>query len=196
MTVKAFAKGDRVRFTGASLHTSSPEYYPAPGTIGIYQGGGWVQWPETSTTGDGRWHAPDSALAPAGIAPEKGAVRTFVLIVRPAACGREEAFIPHLEMHGEQVGRLGMATKFRDVLGRPLAVGDVVELFNRSNVSYGDNTVCCDGSPYVMGIKSSCDGASGSTGYWRLLKKRDHEQVGNGECIDGVRYVKNAEGAT
>ena len=192
--MKAIRKGDRVRFTGRALHASSPEYYPALGVVGIYEGGGWVQWPSGTTSGDNRWHAPDSALDSVGRRHGKRCGGGLLVVISPRESGRADAFTPHLEMHGEHVGDIGAHTSFRDILGRPLAVGDVVEIFNRSNVSYGDNAVCQDGSPYVMGIKSSCDGSTGATGYWRLLRKRRHDEVRHGERVDGVLYVKEDNG--
>jgi hypothetical protein len=194
MHIRSFRKGDRVRFTGAALHASSPEYYPAPGVVGVYEGGGWVQWPNNATSGDDRWHAPDSALETAGLHARKRVARGVIIVVCPRETRKADVFTPHLEMHGERVGVIGAPTKFRDILGRPLAVGDIAEIFNRSNVSYGDNAVCQDDSPYVMGIKSSCDGSTGATGYWKLLRKRGHDEVRHGERIDGVLYVKAEAG--
>jgi len=237
MSTIAYRKGDRVRFDGWELHSASPAYYPKPGVVGVYQGGGWVQWPTSSTSGDDRWHAPDTALKciPAAggqkiVILYDGVVTTALLydgdkLLRSATVGDDTtsasttpssfgagarlslervlsgtedsaeaascgAFTPHLEMHGEIIGILGTPTKFCDVLGRPLAVGDVVEIFNRSNISYGDNVVCDDGAQYVMGIKSSCDGKTGAAGYWKLLKKRRFDEVQHGERVDGVTYVK------
>ncbi|SHI23913.1 hypothetical protein SAMN02745823_03784 [Sporobacter termitidis DSM 10068] len=181
MGMAAFKNGDRVAFANGRLHETSPGYYPPPGTVGVYQGGGWVQWPEGTTIGDGRWHAPAAALKEGG--------RRKIIITRGSRDAPRAEFTPHLVMHGETVGIIGTPTRFRDILGRPLAVGDVVEIFNRTSVSYGDNVLCDDGRQYVMGIKSSCDDRIGSAGYWRLLKKRGYDDVKNGERIDGVVYV-------
>lgn len=176
MSTTAYKQGDSVRFIGAELHRASPDYYPSPGTRGIYQGGGWVQWPKGSTGGNDRWHAPASAL-------KRGVgIKTCRL------------FTPHLVMYGETVGALGTPTRFRDFLGRSLVVGDIVEIFNSSNSSYSDNVVCDDGAQYVMGIKSACNERAGTTGYWKLLKKRGFDEVRHGECVDGVTYVKNKKG--
>lgn len=98
-------------------------------------------------------------------------------------------FKPYLTMHGEMVGILGTPTKYKDILGHPLAVGDTVEIFNRSGVSYGENVITDDGDQYIMGIKSSCDGKAGTTGYWRIVKKRGYKDIKNGERVDGVIYV-------
>ena len=160
MHLKSFGKGERVKFTGTALHASNPEYYPAPGAVGVFEGGGWVQWPSGATSDDDRWHAPASALESSAGRRGKRTPRGLLIVVCPCDCRADAPFEPHLEMHGENVGVIGTPTKFTDILGRPLAVGDVVEIFNRSNVSYGDNAVCQDDSPYVMGIKSSCDGGN------------------------------------
>jgi hypothetical protein len=193
MNAVILRKGDRVRFTGAALHETSPEYYPPPGVAGVYLGGGWVQWPDGATSGDGRWHAPDSALATTASCSRKRTVKRLTAVCLQKS--PKDTVKAHLEMRGENVGCIGKPTKFKDVLGRSLAVGDVVEIFNRSGVSYGDNTVCDDGCAYVMGIKASCDGHTGATGYWRLLKKRGCGEMRHGERVDGVLYVREKTGA-
>jgi hypothetical protein len=102
----------------------------------------------------------------------------------------KNVFTPHLKMHGEQVGVLGVSTNFKDILNRPLVIGDVVEIFNQLNVSFGDNVVCDDGTKHIMGIKSSCDNKTGTTGYWKMFKKRGFIDVQHGERVDGVTYIK------
>jgi hypothetical protein len=57
-------KGMCVKFydAGGALHRSFPRFYPKNGTIGIYQGNGWVKWPKGSTSGDDQWRSPDCCL--------------------------------------------------------------------------------------------------------------------------------------
>ena len=63
-------KGDKVRFTGGTMHDLVPDYYPPVGTVGVVvealrSGNMLVQWPLGSTKGDARWYAELIDLTPA-----------------------------------------------------------------------------------------------------------------------------------
>ena len=52
--------GSKVKFKDTEseriLHRKYPEYFPAPGTVGVLEGGNsLVQWPRGSTSRDDRW---------------------------------------------------------------------------------------------------------------------------------------------
>lgn len=90
-------------------------------------------------------------------------------------------------------GTPGTPTNYRDVLGHPLFVGDIVEHFDSSGKSYGDAFVVqqfgtyCDGKKFVMGIEMCCNDKTGEiTNGWKVLRKRVWPDVKNGECIGGI----------
>lgn len=104
----------------------------------------------------------------------------------------EKTFVPHLEDNiiGNKLGEIGKETKFVDVVGRKLCVGDVVELFNNSDF-YGDRVVVeDDNTRFVMGIRMSCDCKNGHIdNEWKIIKKRSYKDVNNGEKVDGIKFV-------
>ena len=61
-----FKVGDRVRFLDSERFEAIPQCYPAPGTIGRVVDAITpmciVQWPEGSTSGQGRWFCDVDAL--------------------------------------------------------------------------------------------------------------------------------------
>jgi len=62
--VEKLKKGDKVRFTNASLHEMVPRFYPKPGTIGIvhHDHDDLIQWPTGSTSLDDLWCAPGHSM--------------------------------------------------------------------------------------------------------------------------------------
>ena len=108
----------------------------------------------------------------------------------------KDEFVPHLELNGNHYGNIGEPTNYKDAIGRPLCVGDVVEHFNDENVSFGDTMIVQAGvvnvgKIFVMGIESSCDDKRGTTGLWKIIKKRSYEEVKHGEIgYCGVKWVK------
>lgn len=113
----------------------------------------------------------------------------------PAVKEEKPEFKPHLErMTGGHLGVIGEPTNYKDAVGRPLVIGDVVECFNEDATSHGEAAIVKDGeNVFVMGIRSSCDGKN--TGIWKILKKRAFADVKDGEIVDkNVRYVKTEKG--
>ena len=41
-----------------------------------------------------------------------------------------------------------------------------------------------------MGIEDECNDKDGTTGEWKILKKRSFDEVENGEEVFGIKYVK------
>lgn len=56
-----FNVGDKVRYINTD-HDTKPEYYPPYGTIGVFKGNNWVQWPIGVTSGDGCWSCDESDI--------------------------------------------------------------------------------------------------------------------------------------
>lgn len=56
-----FKTGDKVRYINTD-HDTNPDYYPPYGTIGVFKGNNWVQWPTDVTSGDGYWCCDESDI--------------------------------------------------------------------------------------------------------------------------------------
>ncbi len=120
--------------------------------------------------------------------------RDFELYTEP----EKTTFIPHLVDGETYCGNIGEPTNYKDAIGRPLCIGDVVEYFNESNESYGDTVIVKKKLSYkgnrektfVMGIESDCDEIKGTTGSWKIIKKRSFDEVKNGEKIYSIKYVR------
>ena len=108
--------------------------------------------------------------------------------------GCESSFSPYLEIaaHGEvdQYGCIGDKTPIRDAIGRKLFVGDVVELYNKNNVFCGECPVVKREHCFVMGIKLFCESDGTITDGYKVILKRKHYEVENGEIVEHIRYVK------
>ena len=105
----------------------------------------------------------------------------------------EPHFSPYLEMADvkmEQYGCIGDSTPISDVVGRKLHVGDVVELYNKNNVFCGECPVVKRGKCFVMGIRWSCKSDGTITDDYKIVLKRKHYEVENGEIVEHIRYVK------
>lgn len=104
-------------------------------------------------------------------------------------------FTPHMESNTEHYGNIGEATNYKDVVGRPLCVGDTVELYSSSGKACGEypivrNEVRGSLKTFVMSIETSCDERTGTTGKWKILKKRSFDDVKDGEVVGMIKYVK------
>lgn len=100
-----------------------------------------------------------------------------------------------LDCNGRNYGNIGDPTNYTDAVGRPLRVGDVVELFDSKGDSHGDTLIVQSKArgkikTFVMGIEWDCDDNDGTTGGWKIFKKCSHEGISDGEIIDGVEYIK------
>lgn len=114
----------------------------------------------------------------------------------------KDKFVPHLEIalayykRPSHYGNIGEETNYKDAIGRPLCIGDVVELFNKRNNSLGDTVIVKAYNnenvlkAFVMGIEASCDERNGSTCDWKIIKKRSYDEVDHGKVIHDVKFVK------
>lgn len=106
-----------------------------------------------------------------------------------------DEFKPYLEENGTNYGIIGEETPFKDAIGRPLRVGDTVELYNSDNELLGKNVVVSEKSrgAFVMGISLAC-GTNGEIGCgFKIILKRKHEEIADGETFDGIKYIKQKQ---
>ena len=108
----------------------------------------------------------------------------------------EDKLIPHLFCYGRNYGTIGIPTAYNDVLGRPLFVGDTVDVY-LNGIFRGEKAVVqpCDGffagKQFILGIEPYCNDKNGEIkGEYKILKNRSHSDVKNGTIVDGVKYIK------
>lgn len=109
-----------------------------------------------------------------------------------------DEFKPHLENCGLNYGIIGEETSFKDAIGRPLRVGDTVELYDSDNELCGETVVVREElrSAFVMGIERAC-GTNGEIGYgFKIILKRKHEEIADGETVGSIKYIKSQKGGT
>lgn len=108
---------------------------------------------------------------------------------------QEETFAAHLFslFSGADYGSIGAETNYKDVIGRPLFVGDTVDLYDAGNNLLGERAVVYEDNrgAFVMGIRDDCMPRAGKIGYgWKVIKKRSYEDVPNGEKVGDISYFK------
>lgn len=113
------------------------------------------------------------------------------------AKAQKPVFVPHLKnIYGINSfgGVIGAETKYKDEVGRPLKIGDTVELYIGGDF-YGEEAVVenlRNGEPIIFGISGTCDGKTGKIkDGWKIIKKRSFEEVKDGEIVgDCIKYIK------
>ena len=80
---------------------------------------------------------------------------------------------------GNCYGIVGTPTKYKDVYGRPLFVGDIVEIENafRSLQFVAEDDI--DGA-YILGIQKACDPKTGTTRDWKITLVTPFPEVKDG----------------
>ena len=104
----------------------------------------------------------------------------------------EKEFTPHLEVVGMCYGVLGTPTKYKDILGKELFVGDTVSVFDDDGRMIIETPIVETGEDgqFVMGIETDCDKEAGTTGEWEILKSHSYEDIKDGTHVNFVTYVK------
>ena len=104
-----------------------------------------------------------------------------------------DEFKPHLENCGLNYGIIGEETPFKDAIGRPLRVGDTVELYDSDNELCGEKAVVSEKfrGAFVMGIERACGTNGEIGGGFKIILKRKHEEIADGETVDGIKYIKS-----
>ena len=94
---------------------------------------------------------------------------------------------------GSNIGVIGTSTPITDIIGRTLKVGDTVELY-RNTDNCGECAVCFNERYgfYIAGV-AGCKFQNGISGDFKIIKKRYHAEIADGEKIGGVLYHKSLE---
>ena len=104
-----------------------------------------------------------------------------------------DEFKPYLEKCCTNYGIIGEETPFKDAIGRPLRVGDTVELYDSDNELRGEKAVVSEEfrDAFVIGIRGAC-GTNGEIGDgFKIILKRKHEEIADGETVGCVKYIKS-----
>ena len=99
-------------------------------------------------------------------------------------------FKPHLEYRGVSYGVIGEKTLIQDAIGRELRVGDTVELYSENNLYQGEYVIVCNEGNFVTGIRSGSREDGTIVNGWKIILKRKHEEIPNGEIVNEILYVK------
>ena len=82
---------------------------------------------------------------------------------------------------GNCYGEIGRPTKYKDINGRPLFVGDIVEV---ENIISRKQFVCeDDDGAFICGIKKSCDTKTGTIRNWKITLATPFTEVKDGTEI-------------
>lgn len=92
-------------------------------------------------------------------------------------------------------GVIGEATPYKDILNRPLFVGDEVEIYDKSGNKMGSNLVVKSKTAYthyekyfIMGIESRCNDKTSEIEHdWKVLKIKDHKDLKAGDIFKGLK---------
>jgi hypothetical protein len=105
----------------------------------------------------------------------------------------EEKFVQRLECRNEFYGKIGEKTDIKDAIGRPLRIGDTVELYDRDLKYVAEEAIVFDndnGEAFVMGIRIDCKTNGAITGGWKIIKKRSFDEVADREKVGSITYIK------
>ena len=109
---------------------------------------------------------------------------------------KKDEFVPYLknEGTGKFYGKIGAPTKMKDITGKPLFVGDVVELILKGKGTCGDEYIAeCDGKGFVMGIEYCCSADGTIDDCWIVIKKKSYEELENGENYGIITAILEEE---
>lgn len=94
---------------------------------------------------------------------------------------------------GSDYGKVGVPTKYKDVNGKSLCVGDTVMLINPEGKEEAEvpvvesDTIHSGIKKFIFGIEVSCDGYNINHG-WKVRKMRSYAEVKADEIVDGIKY--------
>lgn len=99
--------------------------------------------------------------------------------------------IPHLKFGNSFFGAIGDKTCLKDAVCRMLRIGDTVELFDENGKSRGEKAIVFyGGKAYVMGIVGACREYGIINHGWKIVLKRRHEEIKDGEKVGSIEYIK------
>lgn len=114
-----------------------------------------------------------------------GAQIAFDRVFQPEPEKKEPKKLRLFNAVGNCYGTVGTPTKYKDVYGRPLFVGDIVEIKNAP--IFPMHFVCEDeDGAYVMGLKKYCDTKTGTIRDWKVQLATPFTEVKDGTNADVI----------
>ena len=107
---------------------------------------------------------------------------------------KEPELKPYLqnEPHNRFYGYIGETTNIKDIFGRQLRVGDTVHIIHERMGLNGERVVVkLDNISFVRGIEANCYDTGEIASEWKICRCRRHEEIKDGEIIDGITYIKS-----
>lgn len=104
-----------------------------------------------------------------------------------------EEFKPWLKDGNTNYGTIGEETPFKDATGRPLRIGDTVEIYDSDNKLCGEDVVVSrkGRGAFAMGIESSCGTDGEIEDGFKIILKRRHEEIADGKTVGSIKYIKS-----
>ena len=112
-----------------------------------------------------------------------GAQIAFDRVFQPEPENKEpEKSLRLFSFTGKCYGTVGTPTKYKDINGRPLFVGDIVEI---ENAPISPMQFVCedDDGAFICGIKKSCDTKTGTIRNWKITLATPFTEVKDGTKV-------------
>lgn len=108
------------------------------------------------------------------------------------AATKKDEFVPYLifEITGGFCGKIGTPTKMKDTGGKPLFIGDIVEIMEKgSDMRVYTYIIEDEGKSLVMGIEEDCFADGTISDNWVVIKRKGYEELENGETHSFIKAI-------
>lgn len=108
------------------------------------------------------------------------------------AAAKKDEFVPYLifEITGGFCGKIGTPTKMKDTGGKPLFIGDIVEIMEKgSDMRVYTYIIEDEGKSLVMGIEEDCFADGTISDNWVVIKRKGYEELENGETHSFIKAI-------
>ena len=108
------------------------------------------------------------------------------------AAAKKDEFVPHLifEITGGFCGKIGTPTKMKDTGGKPLFIGDIVEIMEKgSDMRVHTYIIEDEGKSLVMGIEEDCSADGTISDNWVVIKRKGYKELENGETHSFIKAI-------
>lgn len=118
-----------------------------------------------------------------------GSAGEFKRLVEKAVIVGEEKKELRLVLGASDFGKVGTPTKMKDKDGKPLFVGDVVEIEHSVAAKEFVVETILDGK-FIMGIAWDCDKITGEIKEWTITKIKDWKEAKVGDNVNSIKVVE------
>lgn len=104
----------------------------------------------------------------------------------------KEKFKPYLEMGITNYGIIGDNSLFKDLVGRKIFVGDIVEIFSPDNKYWGDAVVCkTDKWGFFFTGEAAYLNRNIFNNKYKIILHEKYSDIKNNETVNGIKYIKS-----